>query len=87
MKGKKKSKELAWSLEEQQEFIEKISIKIRSLRQDAGYKSHETFAFEHGIDRTQWSKMERGIDMKVSTLYKALAVLDISPAEFFKDFK
>ena len=87
MKGKKKSKELDVLLEEQQEFIRKISEKIRNLRQEAGYTSHETFAYEHGIDRTQWSKMERGVDMKASTLYKALAALDISPAEFFKDFK
>jgi transcriptional regulator with XRE-family HTH domain len=87
MKGRKKSKEWVYNLEDQQEFIEKISSKIRRLRQEAGYSSHETFAFEHGIDRTQWSKMERGIDMKISTLHKALAALDITPAEFFKDFK
>jgi hypothetical protein len=69
------------------EILEQVGNRIRKLRQEAGYKSHENFAFEHGIDRTQWSKMERGVDMKISTLHKALAALDISPAEFFRDFK
>lgn len=87
MNGKKKTKEPAISLEEQQEFIEKISSRIQRLRIKAGYKSHETFANLHGFDRTQWGKMERGVDMKISTLYKGLAALGISPADFFRDFK
>jgi transcriptional regulator with XRE-family HTH domain len=86
MNGSKKSKERPWSLEEQQEFIEKINDKIRRLREDTGI-SQETFAHESGIDRTQWSKMERGVDMKLSSLYKALAALGVTPAEFFRDFK
>lgn len=86
MNGRKKSKERPWSLEEQQKFIEKISDKIRRLREETDM-SQETFAHESGLDRTQWSKMERNVDMKISTLYKALASLDISPAEFFRDFK
>lgn len=86
MKGKRKSKESAYTLEEIQAFVEKISSKIRRLR-EATDISQELFAYESGIDRTQWSKMENGVDMKLSSLYKALVALDISPAEFFKDFE
>jgi hypothetical protein len=87
MKGKKNSKEQGKPLDESKEFIDKISSKIRKLRIAKGYKSHETFAYEHGIDRTQWGKIERGINMKMTSLFSALKALEISPAEFFKDFK
>lgn len=87
MKSQRKSKESGKPLDEAQELIEKISAKIRKLRIAKGYKSHETFAYEHGIDRTQWGKIERGINMKMSSLHTALKALEITPAEFFKDFK
>ena len=35
----------------------KVGIALRSLRLEAGYKSYEQFAFEHGISRIQyWSR-------------------------------
>lgn len=87
MKGSRKSKEPVKPLDESKEFIVKISTKIRKIRKEKGYKSHETFAYEHGIDRTQWGKIERGINMKMSSLHTAIKVLGMTPAEFFKDFK
>jgi transcriptional regulator with XRE-family HTH domain len=86
MNGKKKSNRKAVSLDEPQQFVEKISTKIRAMR-EATDLSQEKFAYQSGIDRTQWANMENGVDMRISSLYRALAALDISPAEFFKDFK
>lgn len=86
MNGKKKSKGKAVSLDEPQEFVEKISDKIRRTREATGI-SQEKFAYQVGIDRTQWRNMETGVDMRVSSLYRAIKALDMSPAEFFKDFK
>lgn len=86
MKGKKKSKELAELLEEQEEFIQKICAKFRRLREESGL-SQEKFAYAHGFDRTQWGNIENGTDMKLTTLYRALLAVDQSPADFFRDFK
>lgn len=86
MNGKKASKKGAVKLDEPQEFVRKISERIRQLRQDAGYSSHETFAYEHGIDRTQWSKMERGVNMTLLSFHKALQALNVTPQDFFKGF-
>jgi transcriptional regulator with XRE-family HTH domain len=86
MAGKKNSKEKAGSLDEPQEFIEKISSKIRMMREATGM-SQEKFAYQSGIDRTQWQNIETGVDMRISTLYRAIKALGLSPAEFFKDFK
>jgi transcriptional regulator with XRE-family HTH domain len=87
MKGRKKSKEPANILEKQKLTIEKVGARIRELRKGKGYTNHDIFAYDHGIDRTQYSKYERGADMRISTLVKVLDALDISPAEFFRDFK
>ena len=86
MNGKKKSKELALLLEKQQEFAAKIGEKVILLRKEK-HLSQERFANSFGIDRAQLGRIERGIDMKISTLVRVLAALDVSPADFFKDFK
>jgi len=49
--------------------------------------SQEIFAYQNGIDRTQWSNMENGIDMRLTTLFRGLKALDISPSDFFSDFE
>jgi transcriptional regulator with XRE-family HTH domain len=86
MIGKKKSNKKEVSLDEPQEFVQKISMKIRTLREATGI-SQEKFAYQAGIDRTQWRNMETGVDMRVSTLYRGIVSLGLTPAEFFKDFK
>lgn len=86
MNGKRKSKELALLLEKQQEIVEKIGAKIIQLRKEKGL-SQERFANSFGIDRAQLGRIERGTDMKISSLVRVLDALDISAAEFFKDFK
>ncbi len=86
MSGKKVSKKGAESLDESQEFVQKICNKIRKLREATGY-SQEAFAYEHGFDRRQWYNMENGVDMRSTTLGRAITALGTTPAEFFKDFK
>lgn len=86
MNRQKKSKERALLLDKQQETIDKIGDKIKLLRKEKGL-SQERFALSFDIDRAQLGRIERGTDMKISTLVRVLDALDISPAEFFRDFK
>ena len=86
MNAKKNSKKGTDSVDEPQEFAQKICTKIRKMREATGY-SQELFAYEHGFDRRQWYNMENGVDMRLTTLQRAIAALGITPAEFFKDFK
>ena len=86
MSVKKNSKKGADSLDEPQEFVQKICIKIRKMREASGY-SQEAFAYEHGFDRRQWYNMEKGVDMRSTTLWRAIIALGTTPAEFFRDFK
>lgn len=65
--------------------LKKIGQRIKALRKRKGYTSYETFANEHDINRVQWGRYERGMDMYLSTLIKIAALLGVSLHEFFKD--
>ncbi|HYH14820.1 MAG TPA: helix-turn-helix transcriptional regulator [Flavisolibacter sp.] len=86
MKARRNSKEQGNILEKQKLTIGKVGARIRELRKAKGYTNHDIFAYDHQLDRTQYSKYERGADMRLSSLIKVLAALDISLAEFFEDF-
>lgn len=85
MKGRKKSKEETNILEKQQLIISKMGARIRQIRKDKGYTNHDHFAYDHGLDRTQYSKYERGSDMRISSLIKVLMALDVPLSEFFSE--
>jgi transcriptional regulator with XRE-family HTH domain len=83
--AKKKSKGAGSLLDEQQRIIKKIGERLKALRVAKGHSSYEIFAFENNIDRSQYGKYERGADMRISSLVKILAALDISVEEFFSE--
>lgn len=62
-----------------------IGKRIRQLRQEKGYNSHETFAYDNGLSRSQYWRYENGKDLKISTLLRILKYFDISIEEFFNE--
>ena len=61
-----------------------LGSRLREMRKAKGYTSADTFAFEKGIDRTQYARYERGeSDLQYTTLLKVLEALGVTPAEFF----
>lgn len=85
MKGKKKSKEPASLLDEQERIAKRIGERLKALRIEKGYNSYEKFAFENDIDRAQYGRYERGGDLRISTLVRVLRALDVSIDEFFSE--
>lgn len=86
MNASKKSKGRGSLLEEQKEMRRKIGIRIRELREETGL-SQERFANTHSLDRTQVSRIERGLsNMEINTLVSFIRALDISIKEFFSEF-
>jgi len=65
--------------------LKKLGEWIKALRIAKGYTSHEIFAYEHKINRTQYGRYERGEDLRYSSLMKILHALDISVQEFFAE--
>jgi transcriptional regulator with XRE-family HTH domain len=65
------------------DIMKKVGKRIRALRMAQGHTSHETFAYENDINRAQYSRYERGEDLRLTTLIKVLQGFDITLGEFF----
>ncbi len=65
--------------------IEKIASKIKRLRIQKGYSSHETFAYDHELPRVQYWRMEKGTNFTIKNLLKILDIHQISIEDFFSD--
>jgi transcriptional regulator with XRE-family HTH domain len=87
MAGTKKSKKAAKKIDEPQQIPEKVAARLRALRLQRGYTSYEQFALDNDLNRSLYGKYERGADMRISTLIRLCAALDITPDEFFKGIK
>ena len=65
--------------------LQRVGNRIKQLRLKAGYTSYEIFAFENNINRTQFGRYEKGEDLRISSLFKVLHALKVTPKEFFSD--
>jgi transcriptional regulator with XRE-family HTH domain len=68
----------------EKEFL-KVGERIKQLRIEKGYTSYEIFAFESGINRTQFGRYERGEDLRYSSLLKVCDALGVTIKEFFSE--
>lgn len=62
----------------------KIAERIKELRIKKGYSSYEVFAYENGINRSQYGKYEKGENMRIESLLKVIQALGVTPSEFFE---
>jgi transcriptional regulator with XRE-family HTH domain len=68
------------------EFLKKVGAKMKRLRKEMGYENSDDFAYDNGINRSQYGKYEAGSqDMRVSSLVKAVNGLGMTMEEFFAD--
>ena len=86
MAGKKTNRK-ALTLEDKQKVYKKIGKRLKELRDEKGYTAALSFAYENEIPPAQYARYEAGSNMKIDSLLKVLNAMDISLAEFFKDFK
>ena len=71
--------------EEEQQLINQLAKRIKSLRHQQGYTNYEHFANETGISRTQYGRYETGNNMKFLTLAKVIKGMGLSWKEFFAE--
>lgn len=71
------------------EFVEQLLVecgaRFKALRKAKGFSNYEQFAYLHDIGRSQYGKYEKGADMRLSTFFRILKALEISPNEFFNE--
>lgn len=78
-----KSKEMDFSKE-----FKAISNRLKELRKEKGFNNYEHFAYELGMSRSAYWRIESGANFEFKTLLKICTILDVSLEEFFsKGFK
>lgn len=72
--------------EYKQELIA-ISGRLKALRKERGYSNYEHIAFELGMSRSAYWRIESGNNFEIKTLLKICTLLDVTLEEFFEDIK
>ena len=68
------------------ELLKVIGRKLIKKRKELGYKNGDDFAYDSGINRSQYGKYEAGSqDMRLSTLVKTVNSLGFTIEEFFSE--
>ena len=86
-KPDKKTAAKSTTVKEFEKQLLMVGNRIKQLRIKKGYTSYETFAYESDIHRAQFGRYESGADLRLSSLFKVLRALEVSPEEFFKGFE
>ncbi|MDR0660722.1 MAG: hypothetical protein LBG19_07970 [Prevotellaceae bacterium] len=73
--------------EEVDSRIMEIASKLKILRIKKGYSSHESFAWNNGLNRAQYWRVEKGSNITIKTLLTILDIHNMSLKEFFEDFQ
>lgn len=64
--------------------IKKIGTRLRNLRKKAGYSNPDKFAYDNGLNRSQYGKYEAGTsNPTIKTLITILNIHEISLSQFF----
>jgi transcriptional regulator with XRE-family HTH domain len=66
------------------QLIDQIARKFVELRKQKGYKSYESFAFDHDLPRMQYWRIESGkTNISLKSLVRLLVIHKMTPEEFF----
>lgn len=67
--------------------FEMIAKRLREVRKSKGYNNYEHIAFDLGMSRSAYWKLESGSNFELKTLIKVCRVLDITLEDFFAGVK
>ena len=62
-----------------------LAKRIKQLRQQKGYTSQETFAYDNNYTLSYYSRIERGEDIRFTSLVKVCKALGIDLKTFFSE--
>jgi transcriptional regulator with XRE-family HTH domain len=60
-----------------------ISNRLKVLRKEKGFNNYEHFAYELGMSRSAYWRIEKGSNFEMRTLLRICKLLGISVQEFF----
>ena len=62
-----------------------LAKRIKQLRKEKGYASQETFAYDNEYTLSYYSRVERGEDIRFSSLIRLCKALDVDLKTFFSE--
>lgn len=62
-----------------------LGKRIKQLRQDKGYSSQETFAYDNDYTLSYYSRIERGEDIRFTSLVKVAKALGVKLKTLFSE--
>jgi transcriptional regulator with XRE-family HTH domain len=69
------------------EELNAIALRLKELRKSKGYSNYEHIAFELGMSRSAYWRLETGANFELKTLIKICRLLDVSLEEFFQGIR
>lgn len=73
--------------EKENSELKAIAERLKQLRKDKGYKNYEHIAFELGMSRSAYRRLETGANFELKTLIKICVLLGVTLEEFFVGIK
>jgi transcriptional regulator with XRE-family HTH domain len=61
-----------------------VAARLKELRKSKGYSNYEHIAFELGMSRSAYWRLETGVNFELKTLIKICILLEITLEEFFE---
>jgi len=62
-----------------------LGNRIKQLRQEKGYSSQETFAYDNNYTLSYYSRIERGEDIRFTSLVKVCKALGVNLETLFSE--
>ncbi len=64
--------------------LKAIADRLKQLRKEKGYTNYEHIAFDLGMSRSAYWRLETGANFELKTLIKVCTLLGVSLEDFFK---
>ena len=65
------------------EELQAIALRLKEIRKSKGYTNYEHIAFDLGMSRSAYWRLETGVNFEIKTLIKICKLLNISLEDFF----
>jgi len=68
-----------------EELLKRIGLRLKKLRKEKGYANYEHLAYELGMSRSAYWRIESGANFELKTLLRICRLLKLNLNDFFKD--
>jgi len=68
-----------------EQVLKRIGLRLKKIRKEKGYANYEHLAYELGMSRSAYWRIESGSNFEIKTLLRICRLLQLSLADFFQE--